>query len=255
MVLYAFERRRWLVDQARQAGRIDVTEVARTLTVAKETVRRDLTVLESEGLLRRVHGGAVPVERLGFEGALSFREGSHQGEKARIAEHAVGLTGTAESIYIDEGSTTQALAERLHPTRPVTVVTNALPIALLLTPRTTITVILIGGRVRSTTLASIDHWALRMIDDFVFDLCFVGTNGITAQRGLTCPSAAVAAVKSRAVAASRRTVLVSDGSKFGADSSYRFADVRQLATVVTGRSASDSAVQRIRALGVETVLV
>jgi DeoR family fructose operon transcriptional repressor len=253
--LYAFERRRWLVDQARQAGRIDVTEVARTLTVAKETVRRDLSVLESEGLLRRVHGGAIPVERLGFEGTLSLREGTHQGEKARIAEYALGMIGAAESVYLDEGSTTAAFAERLHPTRPITIVTNALPIALRLTPLDNITVILIGGRVRAKTLGSIDHWALQMIDDFVFDLCLVGTNGITPQRGLTCPDAAVAAVKAHAVAASRRTVLIADGSKFGADSSYRFADVRQLNTIITGRSASDSAVQRIRALGVETVVV
>jgi len=255
MELYAFERRRWLVDQARQAGRIDVAEVARTLTVAKETVRRDLSVLESEGLLRRVHGGAIPVERLGFEGTLSLREGTHQGEKARIAEYALGLLGTAESIYLDEGSTTAAFAERLHPVRPMTIVTNALPIALLLAPRENVTVILIGGRVRPKTLGSIDHWALRMIDDFVFDLCLVGCNGVTPQRGLTCPDAAVAAVKAHAVAASRRTLLISDGSKFGSDSSYRFAEVRQMNTIITGRSASDATVQRIRALGVETVIV
>ena len=255
MELYAFERRRWLVDQARQAGRIDVAEVARTLTVAKETVRRDLSVLESEGLLRRVHGGAVPVERLGFEGTLSLREGAHQSEKARIAEYAIGLVGTAELVYLDEGSTTAAFAERLHPSRPITVVTNALPIALLLTPRDHITLVLVGGRVRGKTLGCIDHWAMRMIDDFVFDLCLVGTNGITAQRGLTCPDAAVAAVKARAVAASRRTLLIADGSKFGSDSSYRFAEVRQLTTIITGRSANDSTVQRIRAQGVETVIV
>jgi len=76
MELYAYERRRWLVDQARQAGRIDVAEVARALTVAKETVRRDLTALEAEGLLRRVHGGAIPVERHGFEGTLTLRNSS-----------------------------------------------------------------------------------------------------------------------------------------------------------------------------------
>ncbi len=255
MELYAFERRRWLVDQARQAGRIDVAEVARTLTVAKETVRRDLSALETEGLLRRVHGGAIPVERLGFEGTLSLREGTHQGEKARIAEYALGVIGTAESIYLDEGSTTAFLAERLHPTRPITIVTNALPIALLLAPRDHITVVLIGGRVRAKTLGSIDHWALRMIDDFVFDLCLVGANGITSQRGLTCPDAAVAAVKAHAVAASRRTLLLADGSKFGADSSYRFAEVRQMNTIITGRSANDGAVQRIRGLGVELVMV
>lgn len=195
MELYAYERRRWLVDQARQAGRIDVAEVARELTVAKETVRRDLTALEAEGLLRRVHGGAIPVERLGFEGTLALRNTSRTDEKGRIADHAIGLVGTAESVYIDEGSTTQAFAERLTPRRPLTVVTNSLPIALVMAPREAVSVVLIGGRVRGKTLGTIDHWALRMLEDFVFDLCVMGTNGLTMERGATCPDAAVAAVK------------------------------------------------------------
>jgi DeoR/GlpR family transcriptional regulator of sugar metabolism len=255
MELYAYERRRWLVDQARQAGRIDVAEVARALTVAKETVRRDLTALEAEGLLRRVHGGAIPVERLGFEGTLTLRNRSRTDEKGRIADYAVGLLGTAESVYIDEGSTTQAFAERLNPHRPLTVVTNSVPVALLMAPREQVSVILIGGRVRGKTLGTIDHWAVRMLEDFVFDLSLMGTNGLTVERGLTCPDPAVAAVKARAVSASRRNVLLTDGSKFGADSSYRFAQLRELSTIVTDRSANDGQIRRIRALGVEAVLV
>ena len=255
MELCAYERRRWLVDQARQVGRIDVAEVARALTVAKETVRRDLTALEAEGLLRRVHGGAIPVERLGFEGTLTLRNSSRSDEKGRIADYAVGLVGTAESVYIDEGSTTQAFAERLHPRRPLTVVTNALPVALLMAPREHVTVILIGGKVRGKTLGTIDHWAIRMLEDFVFDLSVMGTNGLTLERGLTCPDASVAAIKARAVSASRRSVLVTDGSKIGSDSSYRFAQVRDLSTIVTDRTAGDGQLRRLRTLGVEAVAV
>jgi len=254
MELYAYERRRWLVDQARQAGRIDVAEVAQALTVAKETVRRDLTALESEGLLRRVHGGAIPIERLGFEGTLTLRTGSRPDEKGRIADHALGLLGTAESIYIDEGSTAQVFAERLHPPQALTVVTNAITVAMLLAPREHITVILIGGRVRGKTFGTIDHWAIRMLEDFVFDLCVIGTNGLTVERGLTCPDPAVAAVKARAVMSSRRTVLLADGSKIGSDSSYRFAQVRDLTAIITDRSASESQLRRLRAIGIEAVI-
>ena len=255
MELYAYERRRWLVDQARLVGRIDVAEVARALTVAKETVRRDLTALESEGLLRRVHGGAIPVERLGFEGTLTLRNSSRPDEKGRIADYAVGLLGTAESVYIDEGSTTQAFAERLNPRRPLTVVTNALPVALLMAPREHVTVIVIGGKVRGKTLGTIEHWAVRMLDDFVFDLSVMGTNGLTLERGLTCPDASVAAVKAKAVSNSRRSVLLTDGSKIGSDSSYRFAQVRDISTIVTDRSAGDGQLRRLRTLGVEAVAV
>lgn len=253
--MYGVERRRWLVDHARQHGRIDVADVARLLDVARETVRRDLNALESEGLLRRVHGGAVPVERLGFEGALSLRAGARQDVKSRIADHALTLVHAAEFVYIDEGSTLQAFAERLHPSRPMTVVTNALPVATVLAPRENVELIVLGGRIRSHTLGAIDHWAVRMLEDFVFDLALLGTNGVTLERGLTCPDAGVAAVKARAVVSSRRVVLLADGTKFGADSSYRFAQIRDLSTIVTDRSAGDGPLRRIRAAGVETVVV
>ena len=119
--MYAVERRRWIVTTAREAGRVEVAEVARTLEVAPETIRRDLNALERQGLLRRVHGGAVPVERFGFEGRLVPRIGSRQDEKTRIAVQAATMISGAETLYLDAGSTVQALAERLRPARPVTV--------------------------------------------------------------------------------------------------------------------------------------
>ncbi|MFI7588725.1 DeoR/GlpR family DNA-binding transcription regulator [Spongisporangium articulatum] len=253
MELYAIERRRWLVDQARSAGRIEVSEVARELTVAKETVRRDLSALEAEGLLRRVHGGAVPIERAGFEGALTLRSGDRQAEKSRIARAALGLLGSAEIIYIDEGSTTQEFAEQLHPHRELTVVTNALPIALMMAQRQHVNVIMVGGRIRTATLSTTDSWAGRMLEDFVFDICFLGANGITAERGLSCPHPGVGALKARAVAASRRRVLLTDSAKFGVDSSYRFARVRDLHVVVTDRGADETSLARVRSLGVEVL--
>lgn len=253
--MYAVERQQWLVEHARTDGRLDVNAVADELAVARETVRRDLAVLERHGLVRRVHGGAIPVERIGFEGALATRTVDRHDEKARIAEYAVGMVGTAESLYIDEGSTCQAFADRLVPSRPITVVTNSLPVATVLSGRPLATVLLLGGQVRGRTLATIDHWALRMLDDIVIDTAFLGTNGITAERGLTCPDASVAAVKSRAVAQSRSAVLLSDGTKFGADSSYRFTDIRRLSAIVTDRSAGDGALRRIRRAGVEVVVV
>ena len=252
--MYAVERRRWLITAAREAGRVEVAGVARALSVAPETVRRDLNALERQGLLRRVHGGAVPVERLGFEGELSLRVVSRQGEKARIADQALTLLDAVETVYLDEGSTVQALAERLHPSRPLTVVTNALPVATLLATRPGVNLLLLGGRLRGATLATVEHWATRMLDDLVIDLAVLGANGVTVERGLTCPDVAVAAVKAGAVAASRRRILLADGAKFGVDSSYRFAQVRELSSVVTDRSAGDRQIRALRALGIEVLV-
>ncbi|MEU4254569.1 DeoR family transcriptional regulator, partial [Amycolatopsis sp. NPDC026612] len=87
--MYAEERQRVFLDRARANGRVDVAELAAEFSVTTETVRRDLTVLERHGLLRRVHGGAIPVERLGFEPALATRNTLMATEKDRIAKAAI----------------------------------------------------------------------------------------------------------------------------------------------------------------------
>jgi DeoR family fructose operon transcriptional repressor len=251
--VYAVERQRWIVDRARASGRVEVTDVSHTLEVAPETVRRDLNILERHGLLRRVHGGAVPVERLGFEGALGKRATTRREEKEHIARAALTHLDNAESVYLDEGATAAALAEILEPERPLTVVTSALPVACQLAARPMMTVMVLGGRVRGHTLGAVDQWATRMLEDLVIDLAVLGTNGITVAHGLTCPDAAVAAVKRRAIASSRRAILIADHSKFGVDSSVRFADVREIETVITDRGTAEASLRPLRRLGVEVI--
>lgn len=253
--MFAEERRQLLVARARSDGRIDVAAISEELDMAPETIRRDLNVLESHGLLRRTHGGAVPVERFGFEGALATRAVTMREEKARIAKAAVTLLEDAESIYLDEGSTIQVLAEALPPDRQLTVVTNALPTAVALGGWANINLLLLGGRVRSQTLGAIDHWATGMLADLVIDLAFLGTNGVSMEHGLTTPDPAVAAVKSTAVTAARRRVLVADHTKFGVNSFCRFARVRDLEAIVTDTGLPDEEAEayRARQIRVESV--
>ena len=251
--MYAVERQRWLVDRARAAGSIDVNDVAQMLEVAPETIRRDLKTLERHGLVRRVHGGAVPVERLGFEGALVNRATARQEEKVEIARAALSRLDNAESIFIDEGTTGATVADLLEPQRPLTVVTSSLPVACQLAARPMLSVMVLGGRVRGHTLAAVDQWAIRMLEDFVIDVALIGTNGITIAHGLTTPDSAVAAVKRRAIASSRRTILLADHSKFGVDSSVRFADVREVDLVITDRGTSEGQLRPLRRLSIEVV--
>src|SRR3954451_88715 len=251
--MFPEERRQWLVDRARSEGRLDVAAVSEELSVAVETIRRDLNQLEGHGLLRRVHGGAIPVERVGYEGALAARAAAMSDEKARLAKAAADLLDDAESIYLDEGSTVQWVVERLPGDRPLTVGTNALPPALALAARPNVTLFVLGGRVRNNTLGAVDHWATGMLDDLSIDLAFMGTNGISVARGLTTPDPAVAAVKGSAVAAARRSVLLADRTKFGVDSFCRFARVRDLETIVTDAGLDPDEVAAYAAAGVQVV--
>src|SRR5688572_27668272 len=146
--MFAEQRQQRIVEQARQAGRVDVVELAAELSVTSETVRRDLTALERQGVLRRVHGGAIPIERLGFEPGLAARDSVMTAEKDRIAKAAIAELPDEGAILLDAGSTTARLAEQLPMDRALTVVTNALPLALSLATRPNITVLVLGGRVR-----------------------------------------------------------------------------------------------------------
>jgi DeoR family transcriptional regulator, fructose operon transcriptional repressor len=249
--MYAIERRRWLVERARLAGRLDVSAVSDELGLARETIRRDLTSLERQGLLRRVYGGAVPIERLTFESTLSMRAQRRQEEKHRIAIAAASFVESAESIYIDEGILPQMVAEQLQPSRPITVVTPSLAIATSLVTRENVEVICLGGRVRARTLGVVDHWAVAMLDTVVLDLAFMGANGISLEHGVTVPDSAVAAVKIAAIRCSRRRIFVGDSTKFGADSFVRFADLTDFERIVTDNALAVDLAAELHSRGVE----
>ncbi len=251
----AEERQREIVLAARRDGSVDVTVLAGKLGVAKETVRRDLRVLEDHGLLRRTHGGAYPVESAGFETTLAFRATSHVPEKRRIAAASAQLLGDAETVFIDEGFTPQLIAEALPRDRPLTVVTASLPVAGALAGTDTVSVLLLGGRVRSGTLATVDHWTTKMLSGFVVDLAYIGANGISREHGLTTPDPAVSEVKAQAIRAARRTVFAGVHTKFGAVSFCRFAEVGALETIVTSTLLPSSEAHRYSLLGPHVIRV
>ena len=113
--MYAAERQQRILTEARRAGRVEVAALADSLGVAAETVRRDLTVLERRGSLRRVHGGAIPVERLELEPTLADRSGRLADVKRRIAARVLDELPTGGTVLLDSGSTTQAVVQLLPP--------------------------------------------------------------------------------------------------------------------------------------------
>jgi DeoR family fructose operon transcriptional repressor len=237
-----------IVEFARTRGRVEVAALADELDVAAETIRRDLKVLAGRRLLKRVHGGAIPLETAAFESTVEYRSQVDLAEKHRMAACAVQLLQGAETVYLDEGFTPRLIAERLAE-HELTVVTSSLLVAEALAHSDSVTVLLLGGRMRGRTLATVDHWATDMLRGLVIDVAYLGTNGISTEHGLTTPDPAVAAVKHTAVTVARRRVLVAAHSKFGANSFCRFADVPDFETIVTGSELSPAEAGRYEALG------
>jgi len=245
-MMYAEERQQAIIARARAEGRVDVASLAAELDVTTETVRRDLTTLERQGLLRRVHGGAIPYERLGFEPGLASRDAVMVAEKERIANAALAYLPVEGAILLDAGTTTARLAEVLPAERELIAVTNALPIALTLSVRPNLTVLTVGGRIRGGTLAAVDAPALDMLRDLYVDVAFLGANGVSIERGLTTPDPAEAAVKRAMLRAGRRRVLLADHTKVGPAQLARFGAVGDLDVLVT-----DTGLDRRRAVELE----
>lgn len=251
--MYAEERLHAILTVARAAGRVDVTALAADFAVTPETVRRDLTALERQGLVRRVHGGAILAERLSFEPELAARDAVQTVEKERIAKAALAEVPASGAVLLDAGTTTVRLAECLPTDRELTVVTNALPIAALLATRPTITLLVVGGRVRGRTLATVDTWALRDLAEVHVDVAFLGTNGFSVERGLTTPDVAEAAVKRAMLTAARRVVVLADHTKWGNDQFARFGSMEEVDVLVTDNSLDARAARGIERHGPKVV--
>jgi len=251
--LYAEERLQLIVNRARAHGRVDVTNLAAELEVTPETVRRDLSSLERQGLLRRVHGGAIPVERLGFEPAVGQRAERYQEEKERIAKAVLTDLPQEGAILLDSGTTTARIAEEMPLDRELTVVTNSLPIALTLSVRPNLRVLATGGRVRSRTLAGVGDWATSALSSIRVDIAFIGANGVSVAHGLTTPDQAEATAKRAMIRAARRAVVVADHSKLGADYFARFGELTDVDTLVTDSDADDDLVADFEAHGLTVV--
>ncbi|MFF8099666.1 DeoR/GlpR family DNA-binding transcription regulator [Streptomyces sp. NPDC016640] len=242
--MYAPERQQEILRLARDGGRVDVVSLAEEFQVTAETIRRDLKALDRAGLVRRVHGGAIPAGRLGFEPDLAERETTAADEKDRIAQAALAELPGDGAVIVDAGSTAARLAGLLPVELSLTVVTHSLPVATRLADHPGIQLHLVGGRVRHRTRAAVDAWALRAYAEIRADVLFVAANGFSAEHGLTTPDLAEAAVKRAAVAAARRVVLLADSSKHGQEHFARFGDLGDVDLLITdtGLSPQDAAV-------------
>lgn len=253
--MYAQERQQAVAELVAERGRVSVNELAGTYEVTTETIRRDLSTLESLGLVRRVHGGVVPAGRLTvIEAALSDRDSANTEEKRRIAEAALAfLPPAGATVLMDAGSTTNRLAGILPAGHRLTVVTHAVPVAATLAARAQIELHLLPGRVRTTTQAAVGADTVTALSGWRADVAFMGANGITLGHGLMTPDRDEATTKSAMIDAARRVVVLADGSKFGAEAAVRFATLDQIDVLITtGIARADQ--RDLASSGVEVVV-
>ena len=252
--MYAPERQQAILEKAQRDGRVEVRSLAELFDVTPETIRRDLSLMERRQLLKRAHGGAIPLDRLGIEPPVAEREALFSSEKDRIAEAALAELPQDGSIILDAGTTTAKLAALIPADIRLSVVTNSLPIAAQLANRPQLQLHLLGGHVRQVTLATVGSWANEHALRVAADVAFIGTNGVSAARGLTTPDLEEAQVKSQLIAAAKRTVVLADHSKFGREDFGLFAQLSSVDCIITDREVAPELARVIADAGVELVI-
>jgi len=249
------ERRRAILAALNRDGRVLVKDLAAHFQVSQITIRKDLEVLQGRGLLHRTHGGAlVPSSGALNDPSLQEKEKLHRTEKMRIAQAAVRLVEEGQSILLDSGTTTMAIARALRNFRKLTVITNAVNIAAELA-NSEIEVILTGGTVRKNSFSLVGPLAEETLRHLSADTLFLGVDGFDTRLGLSTPNLQEANVNRVMVEISRQVVAVCDSSKFGRRSLSTIVPPNAIHHVITDKKISKMDIQNLKNTGVSLTLI
>ena len=249
--VFAAERRRRILEHLRLSGSASLRQLVELTESSEVTARRDLRALEEEGLVTRRHGGAVLPDSPLHEPSYAEKARVAGAEKAAIAGVALGMIASGEAIVLGAGTTTQALAKRLVHFRDLTVVTNSLLVAEALVRADGVDVVVTGGTLRGSIHALVGSAAEHALADLRTVRAFISGNGLTAERGLTTPSLAVANVDRALAAAAREVVVLADHTKIGQDTMVQTVPLSRMRHLITDADADAAELAAIAAAGVE----
>lgn len=251
------ERRRRIIDRIGENGRATVGDLAKHFNVSAVTIRGDLEALARIGAITRSHGGALPAAIARADTPLTIKETRHLAEKRRIGAAAANLVHDGETIILDSGSTTVEIARciRQRQWQSLTVITNALNIAMELTGLVGVRVMMLGGLLRPTSYSLTGPQAEQTLSKLSANRLFLGVDGLDPQVGVTTPDPEEATLNALMVRVSRETVAVVDASKLGQRSLSVIVPVEQLHTVITDRGAPHAELDSLRERGVQVILV
>jgi len=235
------ERDKEILRQLLQDGEVVVEQLAERFETSAATIRRELTHLEGAGRLRRTHGGAIQVEPLLYE---PFRRLSSfaaqeqmQAEKRRIGLAAAEMIKDGEIVALSAGTTTTQVGRSIHNRKRVTVVTNAINIAMELSHRVDLKIIMTGGFLNKNCFALTGPSGIASVNEMFYDRAFISVDGIHPEHGLTSDSPEIGAVNRAIIQQSRKIVVVADHSKFGKVGKTLIAPLAKVDLIISDKSA------------------
>lgn len=246
------DRREQIRMLLQEYGNLTVNELSQRLDVSEMTIRRDLKALAALGLVQREHGKALYPAATPPEALFLTRLGESEREKTIIGRVAAAMVEEDDSIILDAGTTTLAVAQALN--KRCVVITNSLPIAGTLGSNPDMTVLLTGGEVRGATNALVGSMTRDSLEGFNVDKLFLAATGISVDRGLSTTNMRESEVKQAMLKAAKQVILVAHSGKIGNDYYHCFAHWEQVQILVTDAELSDDIRQELTSKGVKVII-
>lgn len=244
------DRRRYIERAILSQASVSTVELARALHVSAETIHRDLILLEELGVVRRVYGGAVaPSRKRSDEAPFAQRAAIHAEAKKTIGGAAAKLVEPGQSVFVDVGTTCQAVARALGVAFRGTVVSHSLLVAAELADAAEVEVLLAPGRLRRGEWSLTGTVTHRFLQSMYFDVAVLSCGGADAAAGITDFNLEDTQIKQAVARNSKRTVVVADSSKHGVVGRYTVADWYDISGMVTDQEPPDGLARAIRAAG------
>lgn len=254
---FAKERRTLILNELKKKGKVKVKELARDFKVTEVSIRKDLEELENRKLLIRVKGGAVSIysdsqydDRLISEKALL-----HQREKMNLGAFAASLVQDGESLIIDSGTTMMQVARFLDSNLRLTIITNALDIAMSLYKKANFQVIVLGGTMRKTSFSTVGLLSEANLKNFYTDKLFLGVDSVSIRDGISTPDIEEASLNQAMLGCAREVIAVFDSSKVNQRSFAHIAMLDKVDTVVTDNHLPDELRDYIQLKGIKLHVV
>jgi len=231
------ERRQYILDKIKLNRKVLSTNLSTELNVSEDTIRRDLNELSNNGLIKKVHGGALPLENK----APSYDERSNYNleEKNIIAKKAVSLIKEGQVIIMSGSTTNLQLAKIIPSDINATIYTYSLPIAIQLTEHSSIEIIFIGGKLNKRAQVTVGLDVVASISQLRADLCFMGTGGIDIAKGMTEPNWEVSHIKRIMIDASDQVVVLCANNKINEVKRYPVTPINDINTIITDIDPND----------------
>ncbi|NTJ43890.1 DeoR/GlpR transcriptional regulator [Agrobacterium larrymoorei] len=247
-------RRRRILEWLQEEGSARVRELASAFRVSEATIRQDLERLENEGFITREHGGAYLNTAAPQAGTMSLHHQDNMDKKRRIGALAASLVKDGETLILDAGTTTTEIATRLTGRRDLTLITNALNIAIILGSVPSFAVHMPGGQFKSPTLSLSGDKSVEYFRNIFAGKLFLATAGVALDAGLTYPSFADLQLKEAMIKAAAHVYLVADSTKINRSSFTRLGSLDVINSFITDDGISDRDAKEFEKRGIELLI-